>query len=205
MVNVRKSQEMAILSTSRFLILFWVVTIATGNRWVTAQHGEYIDFDLEATPLQIKTDSAVGSEDQVVVFFFSSHGGRAGGILLYFGPTLQYYIWHCQQGIYSNFLAPLPTATEKEWRVTVTRTSSVRVVIQCQDVEVANVVLSDSTCSCSEEDWRETWSNDVEKIFFTDTDTATDLYLEPVTPDIRPSPASADQPYSKTTRVNAEF
>lgn len=147
---------------------------------MTAQHGEYIDFDLEATPLQIKTDSAVGSEDQVVVFFFSSHGGRAGGILLYFGPTLQYYIWHCQQGIYSNFLAPLPTATEKEWRVTVTRTSSVRVVIQCQDVEVANVVLSDSTCS--EEDWRETWSNDVEKIFFTDTDTATDLYLEPVTP-----------------------
>ena len=145
---------------------------------MTAQHGKYIDYDLEKTPLQIKTDSTVGSEDQVVVFFFTSHGGKAGGILLYFGPTPQYYLWYCQQGIYTNFLTSLPTKVEKDWRVTVTRTSSTRVVIECEGVEVANVVLSDTVCS--ESGWEETWGRDVEKIFFTDTDTATDLYLEPV-------------------------
>ena len=50
-----------------------------------------IDFDLENYPLQIKTDSEVGSDEEVRVRFYDSQEALIGGIFLYFTSTPKYY------------------------------------------------------------------------------------------------------------------
>ena len=47
-------------------------------------------------------------------------------------------------------------------------------VITCNDKEIANVVLSESTCDDGE--WTTTWNRDVEKITFLAYDTASAYY-----------------------------
>ena len=104
-----------------------------------------IDFDLENYPLQIKTDSEVGSDEEVKVMFFDSQEDLIGGIFLYFKSPPQYYISYCSS---SHVDIPnLPSQTEKVWTITFTRTSDVvTLVLHCNEVEVFNVVISDKIC-----------------------------------------------------------
>ena len=104
-----------------------------------------IDFNLENFPLQIKTDSEVGSDEESRVRFYDSQEDLIGGIYLYFESTPQYYISYCSS---SHVDIPnLPSETEKVWTITFTRTSDVvTLVVHCNEVEVINVVISDSIC-----------------------------------------------------------
>ena len=104
-----------------------------------------IDFDLENYPLQIKTDSEVGSDDEIRVMFYDSQEDLIGGIFLYFTSPAQYYISHCSS---SHVDIPnLPSETEKVWTITFTRTSDVvTLMVHCNEVEVFNVVISDTIC-----------------------------------------------------------
>ena len=128
------------------------------------QRGVYINYDLENTPLQIKTDSVVGSDEEMKVYFYTAGNYQAGGVFLYFSSPPQYRLKDCSSSS-TDFPTALPTETDKIWTLTRTRTSgTIRIIIQCNNKEVLNIVLSDTTCS--ESDWSSDWRGDAEKMMF---------------------------------------
>ena len=133
-----------------------------------------IDFNLEEYSLNITTDSTIGSDDLVGVIFYTSQGNSAGGLYLFFYSTPQYYIWYCSYNSNTNFPINLPSDKDKVWRVTLTRTSGIRLVVHCNEEEVLNFLISDSTCDDS--NWSTYWSREVAKIKFHSYDTASDYY-----------------------------
>ena len=139
--------------------------------WLPVQRGVKIEWDLESTPLEVRTDSVLGSHDQVIVNFFSAGGDYAGEVYLFFISTLHYYFKWCS----TTWLNPVtePSANDKVWRITLTRTAGVRLVIHCNDVEVLDMLLSDATCRSG---WSTHWSRDVTKIQFHHNDLASDDY-----------------------------
>jgi hypothetical protein len=135
-----------------------------------------IDFDLKTTSLEIKTDSTIGSGDHVYVVFHTSQGSWAGLVDIRFTSPPQYYLGWCTS--WTNFPVNLPTATHKIWRITKTRTSGIRLVIHCNDVEVLNFLISDSTCGSTS--WS-TWNRTVTEIYFDSRwDTASDSYRQTI-------------------------
>ena len=143
--------------------------------WTQVQHGVYIDADLENSPLEIKTDSSLGSDERVYLDLRTSEQSDAGDVILYFTSTPQYQLRYCTTSR-TDFPTKLPTDTNKVWKVSLTRTSDIRLVIHCNEVEVLNILMSDSTCSSSS--WNKYWSRDVKEIFFSSSDTASDYYTE---------------------------
>ena len=133
----------------------------------------YPEIDLETTPLEIKTDSTIGSEDEVYVNFYNSGGETVGDVQLRFSSTPQYYIWPCTPS-WTNFPVSLPTEVEKVWRITLNRNSGIRLLIHCNNVEVLNILMSDT---CSDSSWSTYWSRTVGKVsFYPSSDTASDYY-----------------------------
>ena len=143
--------------------------------WIAVQREVLINHHLENSPLQIRTDSVVGSEEEVRVGFYTAGGDNAGGVYLYFTSPPKYFLSWCSKSR-TKFPTTLPTETDKIWTVTLSRTSgNVRVMINCNNKEVLNVVLSSTTCSYS--GWSTIWSRDVEKIQFRSCcDRASDYY-----------------------------
>ena len=133
----------------------------------------YIGADLENSPLEIKTDSSVGSGEKVEVRFITSGRAVAGDVILYFTSTPQYKLLGCNYST-TDFPTELPTDTDKVWKITLTRTSGIRLVIHCNEVEVLDILMSDSTCTNFR--WKYSWTRDVEYIFFSLSDTASDYY-----------------------------
>ena len=135
---------------------------------------EMFDFDLETTSLYVTTDSEAGSEEEGKAGFYTASGVIVGGFILVFSSPPQYALWYCVSS--RNFPTPLPSATDKVWKITISRTSGIRVVVHCNFVEVLNVLLQDSMCSNG--GWYSRWSQDVKKIDFHSPDTykTFDLY-----------------------------
>ena len=130
------------------------------------------EIDLETIPLDIKTDSTIGSGDEVRVEFYTSGRDDVGDVLIRFSSTPRYYIGYCRS--WTNVPVSLPTEVEKVWRITLNRNSGIRVLIHCNNVEVVNILMS-STCSWSS--WSSYWSKTVEKFWFRpDFDTASDYF-----------------------------
>jgi hypothetical protein len=133
----------------------------------------FLPIDLETTPLEIKTDSTLGSKDMVGMRLYNSRDVHAGGFYLRFTTPPQYYVWYCNT-TYTNFPTKIPAATDKIWRITLNRTSGIRLIIQCNEEEVLNFLPSDSTCS--EKSWNAHWNLNIKKIEFDSKDTASDFY-----------------------------
>ncbi|KAL5251950.1 hypothetical protein ACHWQZ_G014927 [Mnemiopsis leidyi] len=129
--------------------------------------------DLETTPLEIKTNSTLGSEDKVDVYFYTSRGDYAGRVWIYFLSNPQFGLGDCSSSL-NNFPTNLPAAVDKVWRISLNRTSGIRLQIHCNEDEVLNYLLSDGTCDNS--NWRDYWTRDVERIGFASDDTASDYY-----------------------------
>jgi hypothetical protein len=94
-------------------------------------------------------------------------------VLLLTSPP-QYYVWLCS-GSYKTLQTHLPAATDKIWRLTLTRTSGIRLIIHCNEEEVLKFLMSNSTCS--DKHWSNKWTRKITKIRFNpDRDTASDFY-----------------------------
>ena len=140
-----------------------------------------IDFDLDNSPLEIKTDSTLESYEIMKVYFYTPQGHNAGGVDISFRPSPMFYLDNCFNS-WASFSTDLPTDTDndKVWRITLTRsirTSGIRLVIHCNDKEVVNVLMSDTTCGASQ--WNNIWSKEIKKIKFLSasaSDTASDFY-----------------------------
>ena len=128
------------------------------------------EWDLESTPLEIKTDSVLGSTDKVAVVLLSGNA-YTGVIYLFFTSPQQYHLSWCTVGNYNLHVNP-PSDNEKIWRISLTRTAGVRLVIHCNEVEVLDKLLS-SSCKSG---WDTFWNRDVTKIKFESGDTASDYY-----------------------------
>ena len=139
------------------------------------QHEVDMDYDLENSPLHLKTDSlvVVGSDEEVYVSFNTAGGEQAGGVRLYFTSPPRYALVWCHRYT-SLFPTALPSETDKIWTITLSRAAVIRVTIQCNDKEVLDVVLSGTTCDDTY--WNNYWSKEVKKIRFTSSDTASDYY-----------------------------
>ena len=129
------------------------------------------EWDLESTPLEIKTDSVLGSTDKVAVVLLSGNA-YTGVIYLFFTSPQQYHLSWCTVGNYNLHVNP-PSDNEKIWRISLTRTAGVRLVIHCNEVEVLNTLLSQE---CRYTFWSTVWNRDVKKISFRSSDTASDYY-----------------------------
>ena len=155
------------------LMSLTTLSTTTSDGWTAVQLGSYIPLDLETTPLEIKTDSTLGSGDRVYVLFYTTQEEPVGGVLIDFSSTRQYRLWDCNY-YYTNFPSNLPSKVNKIWRITLDKTAGIRLKIHCDGVEVVNILLSYNTCNNSL--WRKYWSRDVEYIHFSVYDTASDYY-----------------------------
>ena len=151
--------------------------------WIAVQRDVDIEYDLETTPLEIRSDSELGSGDLVYVYFYTSQGDSAGGVWFKLTSPPQYNIYYCTP--WTNFPTDLPTARVKVWRITVIRSSGIiGLQILCNGEEVLNTVLSDSVCTSYSsssydhwERWNTYWNRDIAKIHFSrHEDTMSDYY-----------------------------
>ena len=131
------------------------------------------DYNLEESPLQIKTDSRVGTNDEVRVWLRSSQVEIVGGVEFLFSSPPRYKLWDCRTNR-KDLPSNLPTDTNKVWTISLDRTEGVRLVVHCNDVEVVDFLMSDSTCNHGK--WKTRWMKSVGKIEFTHHDNASDYY-----------------------------
>ena len=134
-----------------------------------------IDYDLENSPLEIRTNSATGSGDKLNLDFYNNQNKIAGGFIVDFWSSPKYELYYCTSSS-TNFPVDLPSDDDKVWKINLDRTSGVaRVVIHCNGMEVLNVEPSEKTCDLTS--WSNVWSRDVEKIEFNIfVGTASDFY-----------------------------
>ena len=99
----------------------------------------------------------------------------AGGVYLSFATPPKFQLTYCFEYHYIN-LTDLPSEIDKVWTITLSSISGERrFVMHCNEKEVFNLVLSETTC----DDWRwdDIWTREVKKIeFLYHTDTASDFY-----------------------------
>ena len=103
--------------------------------------------------------------------FYTDSASLAGGVILHFTSPPQYRLYECTTSR-TDFPTALPTGEEKVWTISLTKTSGIRLVIHCNEVEVLNVLLSAATCT--ESGWENVWDSDVTQIRFGEDDTASD-------------------------------
>ena len=142
------------------------------SAWSPVERGIKIPFDLESTPLQIKTNSAANSGDQIYVRTYTGDVSYIGDVAVQFTSPVTYFIAKCI--VWSNSLPELPVQppdeVEKIWTIGKTATN---LSIECNGVEVLNYQFSDS----SDTRCVPRWGGDVvEKILFLNYDTASDSY-----------------------------
>jgi hypothetical protein len=136
-----------------------------------------IEYDLEANPLQIKTDSAIGDGDWVDVAFYTaaetSLRSYFAFVMIHFSSPMEYRIGNdqsCGGAGYTEFPTAPPTEQDKVWTITLSSTS---IKIDCNDVEVIDFVFSDYGDDCTN-----TWADDVEQIAFYTNGIASDEYRQ---------------------------
>ena len=121
--------------------------------------------------ITVTTDSTVGSNEMVRVYFYDNDGYYAGIVGIYFSTQIQYTLAGCTS--YNIFPVTLPAETDKHWTITY-NTAELSVVIDCNGVKVLNVLISDSVCT--KNDWRTYWEKERTQIQLYSWDTASDNY-----------------------------
>ena len=134
---------------------------------------QFIDFDPENVPLEIRTYSELGSGERLILTFYTSQKIFAGGFMIKFSSKPKYRLPYCTP--WTEFPKNLPSPTTKIWRIAVQDIDlSVRVVVHCNGIQMLKVKLSNS--NCSKPNWSSFWRDDVKKIYFNSSDSASDFY-----------------------------
>ena len=112
----------------------------------------------------------------MLVHFYTSGGDHIGGVRIRFYYRPLYLIYNCMS-YWANSPVSLPTEVEKVWRITLNRNSGIRLLIHCNNVEVANFLMSYYSCDNYRSSYSNYWSRNVGKIRFDPNyDTASDFY-----------------------------
>ena len=130
---------------------------------------------METTALEIRTNSEQDSEEEVNLHFHTLRGDDAGGIEIYLSSTPQYFLKDCSLSR-TKFQNNIPSGEDNIWRITKTNTSEdIRLQIHCNDVEVVDIMLSDTVCT-EKSKWSTYWGRYAGKITFSPADTASQSY-----------------------------
>ena len=93
------------------------------------------------------TNSKPGSNEYFGVAFYESWDDfRLDELIVNFSTIPQFRFDDCSDRSYHNFTKNLPTATKKIWRISISRKSEVRFQIHCNNVEVADIVMTEDFC-----------------------------------------------------------
>ena len=143
---------------------------------VTVVRDVKIPWNPDSENITVSTDSVAGNREYVDAVFFDKDGNYAGRVYISFYAPIKYWIAFCTE-YYKPFPVTLPTATQKAWTITYNYTEK-RVVLHCNGVQVAEVVISDSVCTRwnTNSDYRDYWERKPTQINFLSTDTASDSY-----------------------------
>ena len=131
-----------------------------------------LNFDLESTPLEIKTDSRVQDHEEILLNIYGKHEQEDNSWLaIRIRSSPHYQIGDCTG---REALLNVPGDTNKIWRIT--QLPGPHLTIHCNKVNVANLLMSNVTCASPS--WMFFWKNlDVGKIeFHRRWDTASDFY-----------------------------
>ncbi|KAL5266462.1 hypothetical protein ACHWQZ_G003752 [Mnemiopsis leidyi] len=149
-----------------------ILVTASDSEWLAVEIEKEIDFDIEITPLEIRTDSPLGSGEKLAVIYINQQGDQAGGLNLTFNSKLEVSVSKCNQNVtlQDEPLTDMPGTLEKWWRLTVSSegATETRLQLHCNEMEVMRVVLSDVKCTGYE--------GEAGKIVFLGSDTASDFY-----------------------------
>ena len=122
-------------------------------------------YDLEASPIEIKTRSGLGDGDELWVYFEDTNGGYAGSLKIDWKDSwVYYYLDFCHNDRYSE---PLPTYVPmldiNVLRITKMLEPHDRLKLHYNDVEVLDVKMSEY---CDKSKWYQFWGKDVEFVEF---------------------------------------
>ena len=104
------------------------------------KHQTLIDFEIEKYPLQLKTNSAIGSGDDIDVIFYErtetdvTDWTNVGNVWIVFSDPMTYRVYHCTELTIFNVAAPQDI--NKIWEIVKT-TTDLRII--CNSVEVAKI------------------------------------------------------------------
>ena len=98
-----------------------------------------------------------------------------GRVRIYFSSKQQYYLGKCHDSRHpKDFTDSLPTTKGRVWKISLTKSSEIRVKIHCNEQRVVNLLLSDD--NCDNNDWNKYWTRDVAQIEFRPGDSASKYY-----------------------------
>lgn len=107
----------------------------------------------------------------VAIKYADREGNLAGGILIEMSSRPRFKVLECTEWI---DLEIFPREHVKVW---VVQQLERTLVVECNDGELARIVLSDKTCSNMNREWQNVWKRTTETISFDNVkDTATDYY-----------------------------
>ena len=127
------------------------------------QYDQKIPADLGTSFLNIRTDSAVGSDERMVMWFYQEDRAVAGSFYIHFSGTVDYLVGNCASVTsYTAFPTILPEEKNKEW---VIEKRGRRVRVYCNGKEVLDVTVTAELCD-SYADWDETWGREADYVHF---------------------------------------
>ena len=129
--------------------------------WIPVQHGVDINFDLDSTPLEIKTGEHLSDGWRFVGIVLNA--GSSEAIYFDFNSPPQYHLRYCHTAN-QVFSSSIPTETDKIWRIS--KLPGPKLVIQCNEETILDFTFSDETCPYI--NWRIFWNGDVKTIKFLD-------------------------------------
>ena len=147
--------------------MIWQLFIISAWRPVVRE--TIIPFDLESTPLQIKSNSIVGSYESIYVDLYTKDNEKIGHWQLQFKSPMRIFFGHC-----SSWISLHPgDKVDKTWTFRKTATA---LIIECNGVEVMNFKFPETSRWA---DCVPRWGGDVvKKIMFHAWDAASDSYQE---------------------------
>ena len=129
-----------------------------------------IPWDLEGTPLQIMTDSTLGSDELIDVRMYDKDSSYIGFVAVKFSSPMQYFIGGNCITEWTDLSVQPPVEVNKIWTIAKTETAW---IITCNGVEVLNFRFADSSAGTCVSNWG---GDVVEEIKFHNNDKASDSY-----------------------------
>eukprot|EP00116_Pleurobrachia_bachei_P007138 sb/3467400/ len=143
------------------------------DTWKVLEFDKDIPWRWEDIPIQIKTDSVVGSGDEISIDMTRA-GEEVYGIAVEFSSPIKFWLPSCNSEKYpgyENFPVQPPDEVDKIWTFTKT---DLALIVTCNGVEVLNYEFKTSEFSDCVSKWG---GNTTESIYFALTwNTASDFY-----------------------------
>ena len=98
-----------------------LVVIHCFSEWTAVQRSAKIPWDLEGTPFQIKTDSTLGSGDQIKVVMYDKDSSYISYVIVKFSSPMRYWINFC--GSETDMSVQPPAEVDKIWTIDKTATA----------------------------------------------------------------------------------